>query len=514
MLEMDCVSADDNAIQIHVFLCLPFHVENTTYFLVCLIFQHADAERLKLKRKKDAKLAGVMANMEQQRLKQEREVAQICENDPSLRDLKAKIQAAYMNKERVQQAKYQQQIAEDLKKEDIKFYKEAAENREGLLAKEKAKELERIAFATRQRDQIQAQLRRNENEARLRKIQEFQAEKEHVNQILEDIQKQVAREDREAKQKMDGLNNMMNEGIRLRAREKERRHLEDLAEEKRIAEHKEKVAHRNDSLIALKKAQAESKEKIRLEIEGNALARKQEEENMRAALDTLRKEEKEKLEEQKEIEKARIKQFNKMTMMEANERQKAEKRQREAQQKLEEKNIVARMQQKFELDEVKALAKADAHAELELNYKRDIHKQMKTRANFFRDAQREDRKQQEIIRQKEAFRERVVEEARLAILREHAAKLKDFLPKGVFAKESDLGMLSVFDTDGDNVLSAAETRAAKDQLLAYGDANNDGQLNARERERAFTRLRSSVDKDGDGRLSNAERDAARHLHTR
>ena len=47
--------------------------------------------------------------------------------------------------------------------------------------------------------------------------------------------------------------------------------------------------------------------------------------------------------------------------------------------------------------------------------------------NFFRDAQREDRKQQEIIRQKEAFRERVVEEARLAILREHAAKLKDFL---------------------------------------------------------------------------------------
>ena len=164
--------------------------------------------------------------------------------------------------------KYQQQIAEDLKKEDIKFYKEAAENREGLLAKEKAKELERIAFASRQRDQIQAQLRRNENEARLRKIQEFQAEKEHVNQILEDIQKQVAREDREAKQKMDGLNNMMNEGIRLRAREKERRHLEDLAEEKRIAEHKEKVAHRNDSLIALKKAQAESKEKIRLENRG------------------------------------------------------------------------------------------------------------------------------------------------------------------------------------------------------------------------------------------------------
>jgi len=476
--------------------------------------KRADAERLERRRQKDAKLASAMANIGQQQQKQEREVARICENDPSLRALKAKIQAAYMNKERVQQKKYQRIAAEKRKEEDIKFYKEAAENREGLLAKEKAKEQERIAFATVQRDQIQAQLRRNENEARLRKIQEFQAEKEHVNQILEAIQKEVEQEDREARQKMEDLNNMMNEGIRLRAKETERRRLQEVEEEKRIAAHKERVAHRNDSLIALKKAQAESKERIRLAIEAEALARQQAEDNMRAALDTLRKEEKEKLEEQKELEKARKKHEDKMMMMSANEQQKAEKRRRREQEKIEEANVVARMQEKFKQDDLKAQAKAHLHEELELDYKRDIHKQMKTRGEFFKAAKLEDQKQQRIIRENKAFRERVVEEARLAILREHAAKLKDFLPKGVFAKESDLEMLSVFDTDGDNVLSAAETRAAKDQLLAYGDANNDGRLDASERDRAFTRLRSSVDKDGDGRLSKAERDAARQLHTR
>ena len=455
-----------------------------------------------------------MAGIEKKRHKEEREIARICESDATLRALKTKIQAAYMNKERVQQAKYQQQIAEKEKEEDIKFYREAAENREGLLAQEKAKELKQAALKIKQRDEIQAQLRRNENEARLRKIQEYQAEKEHVNEILVKIQKQVQNEDREAKQKMQDLNDMMNEGIRLRAREEERRRQLDLAEEKRISEHKERVAHRNDSLIAQKKAQADAKEKILHEIEAEALERQQEEEKMHAALDTLRKEDKERLEEEKELAKVQKRHKNKMLMMEANERQKEEKRWRRQQEKADEALVVSKMQEKFKQDDLVANEKARKHQELEFNYKRDIHEQMATRADFFKAAKIADREQVELIRKNADFRDRVVEEARLAILREHAGKLKDFLPKGVFAKESDLEILSVFDTDGDNALSAAETRAAKERLLAYGDANGDGRLDATERKRAFTRLRSAVDTDGDGRLSTGERDAARQLHTR
>merc|ERR1719217_1277247 len=194
-------------------------------------------------------------------------------------------------------------------------------------------------------------------------------------------------------------------------------------------------------------------------------------------------------------------------MMQANERQRAEGRARKEQAKAEEAEIVRRMKIKFRQDDFAAAEKERQHKILEHNYKRDIHKQMKMRSDFFQAAKQADAEQQRKIKEQEEFRERVVEEARKAILREHAAKLKDFLPKGVFAKESDLQMLSVFDVDGDDVLSAAEARAAKKELLAYGDANGDGRLDAGERERAFTRLRNAVDKDGDGRLGTGERTA-------
>jgi len=476
--------------------------------------QMEKAQRVQTKRKNDMRLANAMAARDKQVLKQEREVAQICDNDPTLRALKAKIQAAYMNKERVVQAALKAQEKEKLKEEDAKFFKEAAENREGLLAKEKAKEEEMAQMRIRQRDQIQAQLRRNENEARLRKIQEFQAERRHANEIIMKIQKQVQEEDAAARKKMEEINAMMHEGLRLRKIEQERRRRAEAEQEKEIAEHKERVAHRNDKLIALKKQQAAAKEQIRLAIEADAMERQKAEEEMLEALDTLRKEQKEKLEEKKEMEKLRKKYEDKMTMMNANEAQKEESRRRKLEEKERERVIVAKMKDKFRQDDLRAEAKARAHKELELNYKKSIHKQMAVRADFFAAAKAADRMQQQLIQEKERFRERVVEEARKAILREHAAKLKDFLPKGVFAKESDLEMLSVFDTDGDDSLSAGEVAAAKRQLLAYGDADGDGKLDKRERERAFQRLRSAVDTDGDGQLSADERRRARQLNTR
>jgi len=419
-----------------------------------------------------------------------------------------------MNKERLEQATFVAEQNKKQKAEDVKFYKEAAENREGLLKKEKEKIEQRNIMRMRQRDEIQAQLRHNENEARLKKIQEFLNEKKHAEQIIQAIEREVEAEGLAAQKKMQEINQMMHEGLRLRKKEKDRRQREEQDHDERIAAHKERVAHRNDKRIALKKAQAEAKERIRLQIEADALETQERQAQMLAALDVLRKERKEKEEERKEREKAE-KQFNdKMTMMEANERQKAEGRMRKAQAAADEAEIVKRMKAKFRQDDLIAEDKERKHKALELNYKREINQQMKTRSDFFAAAKRADAEQQRKIKEEEQFRDQVVEEARKAILLEHAAKLKDFLPKGVFAKESDLQMLSVFDIDGDDVLSAAEASAAKKELLAYGDADGDGRLDAGERDRAFTRLRNAVDKDGDGRLTTGERSAARRLRTR
>lgn len=476
--------------------------------------QREDAKRLVEKRQKDNKLATAMADMDRQTSKEEREVARICENDPSLRALKSKIQAAYMNKERVEQAAQKRERELVRKKEDAEFYKAAEENLEGLLAKEKQKEEAKREQRERQRIQIQAQLKHNENTARLRKIQEFQVERDQVHKIIIDIQNQVDAENRAAVEKKDNLNRMRIEGLRLRAEEQARVNRENEELRKRIASHKEKVAHRNDSLIARKQAEARVKEEIRLQIEQEALERKQRAEEMRAALDTLRKEGKEKEEERKEKEKARRKHENKMIMMRANEQQKMENKRKMEEIKRDEAVMVARMKEKFRQDNRKAQEKERKHNLLEENYKKEIHQQMATRSEFFASAKRVDHEAHVANKEQEKFRERVVEEARKAILREHAAKLKDYLPKGVFSKESDLEMISVFDTDGDDVLSAAEVSAAKKRLLAYGDADGDGRLDESERDRAFLRLRSAVDTDGDGQLSAGERAAARQLNTR
>merc|ERR1712048_258371 len=101
-------------------------------------------------------------------------------------------------------------------------YKAAEENLEGLLAKEKQKEEARRVQRERQRIQIQEQLRHNENTARLRKIQEFQVEREQVHKIVIDIQNQVEEGNRAAREKKDNLNRMRIEGLRLRAEEKAR----------------------------------------------------------------------------------------------------------------------------------------------------------------------------------------------------------------------------------------------------------------------------------------------------
>merc|ERR1711988_267063 len=163
-------------------------------------------------------------------------------------------------------------------------------------------------------EEIQQQLRRNENEARLKKIQEFLNEKKHAEQIIKEIERQVKEENLAARAKMQEINNMMHEGVRLREQELERRRRVEEAQDKAIKAHKHRVAHRNDKLIALKKAQAEAKEKIRLKIEADALQKQKEEADMLEALDVLRKERKEKEDEQKEREKAQKRLNDKMMM--------------------------------------------------------------------------------------------------------------------------------------------------------------------------------------------------------
>lgn len=455
--------------------------------------------RTQQKRDQDVQLARTMAEMDREKKRKEREIRTIVDNDPTVRALKAKIQAAYMNQDREEQQRMKAEIKRREKEEEKIFAEEQVKNQKGLLKAEQEKQERRARLAERQKIEIQAQLKAKENRERLRQIKEYQREKLAVDQLVQDIYKQTQKEQEQALKRQQEIKEMMDLGFAQQMASRAQREEEEKRHELEIQNYRKVVAHRNDEKIALKKAKEEAQERIRQRLEKEALRKLQQEKEMRDALEVLRKEHEERRLEQEAADKRNKKFRLRSEMMAANKDQMKEKAKLAAQRKAEEEEVVRRMKAKFAEDDRIAAEKERIRRENEIAYRDDITDQMALRNQMFHEAQKVDVINQQKRVEEQKWREQVVEEARLAILREHAQKLKGFLPKGVLQKESDLELLSTFDTNGDNVLSSDEVSAAKARLLQYGDADGDGKLNAAERTEAFGRLRQQ---------------AGRSLHTR
>ncbi len=86
----------------------------------------------------EEQLAREMARMKMEREKQTREVEKICSGSEELKELQAKIKAAYLNKER------SSQMAENQFRKQIDLEQDAHIEAEMLRQKERAEQLERI----------------------------------------------------------------------------------------------------------------------------------------------------------------------------------------------------------------------------------------------------------------------------------------------------------------------------------------------------------------------------------
>lgn len=448
--------------------------------------------RTQSKRDQDIQLARTLAEMEKEKQRKEREIRKIVDNDPTVRALKAKIQAAYMNKDRERQQRMKAEISKREKEEEKIFVEEQIKNQKGLLKAEQEKQERRARMAEQQKIEIQAQLKAKENRERLRQIKEYQREKLAVDKLVQDIYKQTAKEQEQALRRQQEIKEMMDLGFAQQMAARAQREEEEKRHELEIQNYRKVVAHRNDEKIALKKAKEEAQEKIRQRLEEEAFRKLQQEKEMRDALEVLRKEHEERRLEQEAAAKINKKIRLRSEMMAANRDQMKEKAILAAQRKAEEEEVIRRMKAKFAEDDRIAEEKERIRRENDVTYRKDITDQMALRNQMFHEAQKVDVINQQKRVEEQKWREQVVEEARLAILREHAQKLKGFLPKGVLEKESDLEVLSIFDTDGDNVLSSTEVAAAKSRLLKYGDVDGDGMLNADERTEAFQRLKQQA----------------------
>merc|ERR1719198_26425 len=115
-------------------------------------------------------------------------------------------------------------------------------------------------------------------------------------------------------------------------------------------------------------------------------------------------------------------------------------------------------------------------------YKAGMEAQVKQRQDMYERAKAADEVARQQALEKEAFRAQVVEEARKRLIAEHAANLREFLPKGVLLSNADLELLKSS--------PRGNGRADARTLARYGDTLADAQAEERDREKAFERLKA------------------------
>jgi len=139
-----------------------------------------------------------------------------------------------------------------------------------------------------------------------------------------------------------------------------------------------------------------------------------------------------------EIEKRQKADNAKVEMMEANEQQRVLKQHLLEQQLEEEEELrqltLAKFQADVELDRQAQARREESREE----YIVEINEQRKMRADAFELEKRAELEARRRLDEEEAFKRRVVEEARKRLLSEHVAKLDGYLPKGVLKSSADL----------------------------------------------------------------------------
>lgn len=393
-------------------------------------------------RKKDLALARQLAAINKEQEKREREIQQICSQDPSLRELNEKIKAAYINRDRERQIQQQKDNEARIKAEQAQLEKDMEVQRRKGLEELEMRDARRRKFAEDQRVQINQQLKEQRANAQLQSILNYQKEKEQVEELIQSVYRQQREDAEEMEKQSQIMKQNMLEGLEIQRRRREQAKREEEEQERRIAAYKERVAHRNDAHNAEKAAKEAVQERIRQQIEEEMEARMAKEERMRDALHLLGKEEEEQRREA--VAKAKREKADRMRreMMLANEEQMHYKVVVKEEERAVEDDILRRMQAKFEADEEAARRKEHRRRQAYSKYKKDVSAQMKERSDMYHAALRADAESNKAAKAQEEYKAQIIEEARKKILRAHAAQLQGYLPKGVLQKESDLEFLS------------------------------------------------------------------------
>lgn len=413
-------------------------------------YTYVQAEQEKERRSRishfEENLADELARRKAEALRDEMDKRRICDGSEELRALKERLHAAKVNKERAQQL-HEGEIRKERGRVQEHMIAEHMENErvehvelELKLTLEKGKQRERVKFINQQ------QITTKEAQ-RCEAMQEYLKEKDQVNDLvvkieMEDAEEAGARALKQEESKASLKQFMVDQQQKQREIEQAERdendRIEQYARDKRAREERlaaEKEEAEKQKGVILKKmlgqAEAANREKEELERLRNDLYLEQHE------LDARRREEltcRKRLEDREEMKNAYVFQMQ-MKEEKANGAREEEERIRSA------------LLLKFaEDDRIEQMSEQKRRMKVE-QHKREAERLTQLRREMFDQARDAERNHEGALREEEMSRQIIIESERKRLLKEHAAGLKDFLPKATFETREDYEL--VFGKTGD-----------------------------------------------------------------
>lgn len=370
-----------------------------------------------------------------------REIQQICESDPMLRELQEKIKTAYINKERVDQLKEKEALARAEKERAAAIEAQMEHDRRMGLEEEAAQDYKRRLNQLDARKVIEHQMLEKERRKFFQGEEEARRDKAMIDSIVGKIMEEDRREVEEKRRSQAESQKFINDFKMSHAAYKKSIADAEAEEERKIMEYAAAKEAREAGVAAAKAEADAEKDAIyaRLVEEQKERQRAMDEEESLRML--LAEEETEARLEAMEAARRAKKAADLKAMMDANAAQTRLKEWRAAKDREEEMALRKQLKKKYEEDERLDRAAAERRAAAKRGYMDDVEMQKRERDRLFeiqRQAELEDVRR---AAEKEEYKRRVVEEARRKLLQEHAAMLKGYLPKGVLTKKSDLELL-------------------------------------------------------------------------
>ncbi len=408
-----------------------------------------------------AALAKALGEQKQEELRWQNKVAQICENDPMLRQLQSQLKAAYMNQERAAQQEERRLVTHEEQEREASLDAAMERDRQLALAEMQQKNAARKMIAAESREVLTRQIEERRYAAEVEGLRAFEKDKEMVDAIVAKVQDDDRREQAERLRKQEETRSY----IRRFQVERE----QQLKDAKRAAEEEEaKIeAYRKERegrgvAAAAKKAakQAEADRKYR-EIERKVRAERMAREELENLRNLLHDEENwRKQEDAAQARKDRREQMKK-EMIEANELQKVFKAEARAREREEEMVLIQKMLDKFQEDERMERENAQKRIQAKKDYIVAIEAQRAgKRSQYVAEMERE---KQELValKEEEDFRQKVVEEARKRLLAEHAVKLRGFLPKGILRNKEEYDLVQASAAEQLSMMQAQNAQAGR-----------------------------------------------------